>query len=401
MNYLETAQKLQAQMSAWRRDIHQHPELGFTEKRTPALVADTLRSLGIEVQTGVGRTGVVGRLGSGSPVIGIRADMDALPIQEENDVPYASQNPGVMHACGHDAHTAILLGTAKLLAEMPDRPPGEVRFLFQPCEEGSVCADDEGLTGASRMIEDGALNGIDAVIALHVASDGLSGVVVIDEGYIHASVDTFEARIIGEACHGAYPHQGIDPIFLLGQVINAVQGIRSRRLNPMAPSVVTIASVHGGDAPNAIPAAVELKGTIRTFDDEIRTQIHEELEKAFSICRALGGGYELNIRHGAPAVYNDPNVAQVIREVAREIVGDAQTATYGPTMGAEDFAFMAKSAPGAMFHLGARIGDKNRPHHSPIFNIDEQCFPVGVAVFASTVCRLLKNPELATNGTQA
>lgn len=394
MTYLEKAREIQTQMSAWRRDFHAHPELGFQEQRTAAIVAETLRSFGLQVQTGIGRTGVVGRLGSGSPVIAIRADMDALPIQETSQTAYASQNSGMMHACGHDAHTAILLGTARLFAEMPDRPAGEIRFLFQPCEEGSVCADEEGLSGAPRMIEDGALDGVDAVIALHVASEAPVGIVIIDEGFVSAAVDTFEAKIIGEGCHGAYPHHGIDPIFLLGQVITSVQGIRSRRLDPMKPAVVTIASVHAGDAPNAIPEIVELSGTIRTFDAGIREQIHKELEGAFSVCRALGGNYELTIKRGSPAGSNDPRIAEAIRAVSSRITGPEKTIRYGPSMGGEDFAYMCQKAPGAMFHLGARIADENRPHHSPIFDIDEDSFPIGAAIFIDTVCHLLNNPQI-------
>ncbi len=195
MNLLEQAHSIEDQLIGWRRDIHQHPELGFEEVRTSALVAETLRGMGITVRTNVGKTGVIGSLGSGHPVIGIRADMDALPIQEANDVPYASTHPGLMHACGHDAHTAILLGVARLLSELPDRPPGEIRFLFQPCEEKQ---DADGLSGASRMISDQALDGVDAVIALHIASEAPVGIVVIDDGPIHAAADAFEAVIKGQ-----------------------------------------------------------------------------------------------------------------------------------------------------------------------------------------------------------
>lgn len=394
MSALEKARALQEQISEWRRDFHMHPELGFREQRTPALVAEVLRSLGLDVRTGVGRTGVVGRLGSGSPVIAIRADMDALPIQESNAVPYASQTPGVMHACGHDAHTAILLATAKLLAEMPDRPAGEIRFLFQPCEEGSFCADEDGFSGAARMIEDGAVDGVDAIVALHVASEAPVGIVVIDDGFVSAAVDTFEAKIIGEACHGAYPHHGVDPIFLLGQVISNVQWIRSRRLNPMKPAVVTIASVHGGEAANAVPSFVKIGGTIRTFDDDIRTQIHSELENVMAVCRTLGGDYELKIIRGEPAGMNDARIAGVIREVSTQITGEGRTLRFGPSMGGEDFAYMQRKVPGAMFHLGAQIGNDNRPHHSPQFDLDESAFPIGAAIFVDSVCHLLRHPEI-------
>ncbi|MBL8157534.1 MAG: amidohydrolase, partial [Anaerolineae bacterium] len=240
---LDRARGLQDQLIEWRRDIHMHPELSFQEFRTARLVADTLRDMGIEVETGVGKTGVVARIGEGHPIIGIRADMDALPLQELNDVAYKSQTPNVMHACGHDAHTSMLLGVAKLLNEMPDRPAGEVRFLFQPSEEDE---DDEGKSGAVRMIEDGALEQLDAVIALHINSNIPTGQIRIATGYNSAAVDSFEATIIGEGCHGAYPHQGVDPIFILAQVINAVHGIRARRINPVHPAVISIGSVHAG-----------------------------------------------------------------------------------------------------------------------------------------------------------
>ncbi len=389
MRFMDEAQEIEPQLVAWRRDFHAHPEIGFTETRTAAIVAETLRSMGIEVETNVGKTGVVGHLGSGSPAVGIRADMDALPIEEVNPVDYASQNPGLMHACGHDAHTAILLGVARILSASP-RPPGEVRFLFQPCEEGSVCRDAEGFSGAGRMIQDCALVGLDAVIALHVASEAPVGIVAIDDGYIAAASDSFTATIIGKGGHGAYPHQSVDPIFMLGQVINIIQGIRSRKVNPMEPAVITIASVHAGDAANVIPAEVKIGGTIRSFSEDIRNQLHAELEKALSVTRAMGGDYTLKIVKGAPPLRNAPSVARIIREVAREVVGNEGTISAGPSMGAEDFSHMTNAVPGAMFHLGAQIGNDNRPHHSPYFNIDEAALPIGAAILAETTVRLLE-----------
>ncbi|RMF76996.1 MAG: amidohydrolase [Chloroflexi bacterium] len=388
MNYLERARELEQQIIDWRRDIHAHPELGFEETRTARLVADNLREMGLEVEVGVGITGVVARIGDGNgPKIGIRADMDALPIQEENDVPYKSQTPGVMHACGHDAHTAILLSVAKMLNETDDLPPGEIRFLFQPSEERW---DEEGHSGATRMIEDNALEELDAVIALHVASMSPSGTVEVADGHFMAAVDSFFATIIGEGAHGASPHTGIDPIFILGQVINAVQGIRSRRLNPTEPSVVTIGSVHAGVAPNVIPNEVKLSGTIRSYNEETRSQIHEELEKAFGVTRALGGDYTLHISRGYPSMYNDPHVADLVRAVSRDTIGEENTKEKAKTMGAEDFAYMAQKAPGAMFNLGVQLDDIKRPHHSPIFDIDEHALPIGAAVLAESAVRLLR-----------
>ena len=387
MAFLDKARAMEDQIVAWRRDIHMHTELGFEETRTSRLVADTLREMGLDVEVGVGITGVVAHIGEGRPAVGIRADMDALPIQEENDVPYASQTPGVMHACGHDSHTAMLLGVAKMLSEMSNRPAGEIRLLFQPSEEKW---DDEAKSGATRMIEDQALDDLDAVIALHVSSDLTSGVVEVAPGYVLAAVDSFEATIKGEGCHGASPHTGVDPIFIQAQIVNAIQGIRSRRLKPIAPSVVTIGAIHGGSATNIIPPEVKMLGTIRSYSEEIRSQIHEELEKAFSIARAMGGDYELSITRGYPALYNDPDVVEMMREVTTDAIGADNLEVLESRMGAEDFAYMAQKAPGAMFMLGVKMDEVNRPHHSPIFNIDEKALPIGSAILAETACRLLR-----------
>lgn len=388
MYFMDKARSIENLIIAWRREIHMHPELGFEEVRTSRLVADTLRDMGIEVEVGVGKTGVVARLGEGKPAIGIRADMDALPIQEENNVPYASQTPGVMHACGHDAHTAMLLGVAKMLNEMPDRPAGEIRLLFQPCEEKQ---DSEGKSGASRMIDDGALQGLDAVIALHVASEDPAGKIEIGSGYLMAAADRFIATITGVGCHGAAPHTGVDPIFLQAQVVNAIQGIVSRRVKPIVPAVITIGSIHGGNAHNVIPTEVKLEGTIRSYSEETRQLLHDELDKAFSIVRAMGGDYTLTIKQGYPSLNNHQKVAELIRQVAVDSLGEAALKPAEPTMGAEDFAYMIQKAPGAMFFLGARIGDEHRPHHSPIFNIDERVLYIGAAMLAETACRLLQD----------
>ncbi|NDJ62974.1 MAG: amidohydrolase, partial [Chloroflexi bacterium] len=373
----------------WRRDFHQHPEVGFQEYRTAGRVAETLRALGLSVQTEVGKTGVVGVLGSGKPVIGLRADMDALPIQEANDdINYASQHPNVMHACGHDAHTAILLGVAQMLSAMPERPAGELRFFFQPCEETE---DDEGHSGAELMVEAGALDGVDHVIALHVGSDLPAGKVVINDGSITAAVDTFYATITGTGCHGAYPQRGVDPIYILAQVINAIHGIRARRIDPVRPALISVGSVHGGDTDNVIPNEVQLTGTMRSYDDATRDQLAVELHQAFGVARALGGDYQLRIQRGCPSVFNDAQVAATIRAVARDLLGPDGLLDSPPGMGGEDFSFMTRKAPGAMFLLGAQYDEISRPHHSPIFNIDESSFAVGAAVLAETALRLLKD----------
>ena len=386
MDFLTQAQALQEQLIAWRRDIHMHPELAFEETRTSRMVADTLRDMGIEVEVGVGKTGVVAHLGDGNgPRIGIRADMDALPIQEENDVPYASQTPGLMHACGHDAHTAMLLGVARLLNES-DLPSGEIRLLFQPAEEQW---DDEGLSGASRMINDGALQDLDAVLALHIASDTPTGEVHIGPGFVNASVDDFHATIIGIGAHGAAPHTGIDPIYIQAQVINAIQGIRSRRIHPGEASVITVGSIHGGSATNVIPKEVQLTGTIRAYNEEVREQLHAELERAFTVARAFGGDYTLDITRGYPPLYNDPSVAALIDEIARQRLPAEHIKAGERVMGAEDFSYMTQLAPGAMFRLGAKLDEVHRPHHSPIFDVDEASLPIGVAVLAESAVRLL------------
>jgi amidohydrolase len=299
----------------------------------------------------------------------------------------------VMHACGHDAHTAILLTVARMFNDMKDRPPGEIRLLFQPSEEDE---DDEHKSGGLRMVEEGALDGLDAVIALHVASGMPSGKIGIMGGPSAAAVDSFEATIIGEGCHGAYPQFGIDPIYLFAQVVNAVHGNRARRINPTRPSMLSFGAVHGGDANNVIPAEIKCNGTIRSYDDETRNKLWEELEKAFSVTRALGGDYKLEISKGYPSLYNNPGVASTIREIGHAILGDDGIFPEERHMGAEDFAYMTQTAPGAMFNLGAKLGEVNRPHHSPIFDLDESSFPLGVAILAETTLHFLKNGVTST-----
>jgi amidohydrolase len=387
---LDSAKKIKDQLISWRRDFHMHPELGFEETRTAGIVAETLKEMGIRVETEVGKTGVVGHLGEGSPVVGIRADMDALPLQEANDVPYASKNPGVMHACGHDAHTAILLGVARILSEMPDRPPGEIRFLFQPSEEDW---DEELKSGATRMIEDGALEGLDAVIALHVDDSIPTGQIEINDGNASAAVDSFQATIIGQGGHGAYPHETVDPTFILAQVINAIHGIRARRIKPIDSAVISIGAIHAGHTSNVIPDSVEMMGTIRSFDTAVREQLSEELEKAFALTRAFGGNYTLTIEKGFPSMYNDPEVVELICQAVSEMLGEDKVAPSYAEMGAEDFSYMSQLAPGAMFWLGVNIDDTPRPAHSPTFDINEDALPIGAALLAEVACRLLMSPS--------
>jgi amidohydrolase len=386
------ALRLESQLSAWRRDIHAHPELGFEEHRTARLVADALRSMGVAVETGVGGTGVVGRLGQGPPAVGLRADMDALPIQEANDVPYASRVPGVMHACGHDAHVAMLLGVADLLSGSQPTFPGEVRFLFQPSEED---CDAEGRSGAPRMIEDGALDGLDAVLALHVDSEAAAGTVGVRSGYVTAAVDFYTATIIGSGCHSAFPHEGVSPISILAQVIQAVQNIRALRVDPLEPAIISIECVRAGEGVGVIPDKAHLNGNIRTYDEQVRKQLHRELERALSLARSSGGDYRLTIQSYSPATYNDPTVAEVVATVAREIGAPNAVFEPQPRLYGEDFSAMARKVPGVMAFLGVRAGKEPRPLHSPTFDLDESALPLGVAVLAGSAIRLLRAAQAA------
>jgi amidohydrolase len=381
---LAEAQIIKEQMVQWRRTIHQWPELGFDLHRTAALVTDTLAELGIEARSGVGKTGVVAYLGDGNgPVIGVRADMDALPILEENTVPYASRTPGKMHACGHDSHTAMLLGVATLLSRRSI--PGQVRLLFQPSEEGGY---DNGVSGAPRMIEDGALDGVDAVIALHVYGTLETGRILVDDGVVGAAVDTFRADIIGRGGHGAYPHETLDPVWLTSQVLNALYAIPSRRISPLQPSVVTVGVVRGGTADNVIPNSVHLEGTLRSFDGAVREQLVQDVERAMQVVRAFGGDYALRIEHGYPPLVNDPAAAGWLRSVAGDLLGGQNVDTGNVSMGAEDFAFMTQCAPGAMFALGVKPpGGQPRYLHTPTFDLDEDALPLGAAILAETALR--------------
>lgn len=383
---LDRARAIAPDLIAWRRDFHRNPELGFKERRTAQYVAKVLEDLGCRVRSGVGRTGVVAELGEGGRLIALRADMDALPIQEANAVPYASQNPGVMHACGHDAHTAMLLGAARLLAQ--ETMPGRIRFFFQPAEE---VADEEGLSGAPRMIQDGAMDSVEAVLALHVDASTAVGDVEVDEGPNSAGVDTFYASIIGKGGHGASPHKVIDPIYLASHVILGLHGIVSRHIHPFEPAVVSVGSIHGGDASNVIPERVEISGTLRFMSQEVQAIINHEIERALEIARSLGGDYELKMEPGNPPSFNNPQMVALIRAVAQDLLGAQHVLVSKPEMGAEDFAFFAEHVPGAMFYLGARLESDERRAHSPYFDIDENCLPIGTALLAESALRYLRN----------
>ncbi len=381
----QRAHEISDQLVAWRREFHARPELGFQETRTAARVAKVVDSLGYRVRTGVGRTGVVAELGQGHPVVAIRADMDALPVNEANDVPYGSQVPGVMHACGHDAHIAIALGLATLLAQ--ETFDGTVRFLFQPAEE---VGDEEGISGAPRMVEDGAMDGVDTVLALHVDGSVPVGDITVDAGPASAGVDTFYATIVGRGGHGAMPHKVVDPIYIAAQVILALHAIVSRRLHPTDPAVVSIGAIHGGEAANVIPRKVEMSGTIRFMEVVVREQLHAEIERALEVARALGGDYTLQFESGGQPMINDSGVVELIREVGTDLLGADHVQTPKVEMGAEDFGAFSELAPGAMFMLGSRIEGDERRAHDPRFDIDERCLPLGVAILAEATLRRLR-----------
>ena len=382
---LNKARAIQPEMVNWRRDFHKHPELGFEERRTAAKVAEVLAPLGYRVRTGVGKTGVVAEIGSGKPVVAIRADMDALPIEEANDVEYRSQVPGVMHACGHDAHTAIALGTAKLLAQ--EDLTGTVRFLFQPSEETE---DEEGVSGAPRMVEDGAMDGVDRVLALHVDSDSPTGEIQLATEFASAGVDTFYAKVIGKGGHGSTPHKVVDPIFISGYVILALHGIVSRQIAPHDPAVISIGTIQGGQTDNVIPEVVDMTGTIRYLNPEVQETIHAEIKKAFEVARSLGGDYELKIVVGYPPMHNHVEVVNLLKDVAGDLLGEDKIIPPEPSMGAEDYAFFLQEAKGAMFMLGCEIEGDTRRHHDPRFDIDEDCMPIGAAIMAEATLRIMK-----------
>jgi amidohydrolase len=382
---IERAQQMQDQLSAWRRDLHMYPEVGFQERRTGARVAEILASLGYRVRTGVGRTGVVGDLGQGGPIIAIRADIDALPLQEENAVPYASQIPGVMHACGHDGNTAIALGAAALLAR--ETFHGTVRFLFQPSEETE---DEEGLSGAPRMIEDGAMEDVCAVLGQHVNSRLPVGDVVLGAGASSAGIDNFYLTISGKGGHAGMPHLAVDPVYIAGHVILALKGLTARCLSPFETGVVSIGSIHAGQAENIIPDQVRMVGNIRYMEPKVADKIRAEFERAVQVARALGGDYELEIRTTTWPGVNDEGVVALIRKAAAEVVGEEHIQPREPMLGGEDFGLLLKKAPGAMFGTGCRIEGDERQHHNPRFDLDERGLPIGAAILALAACQYLK-----------
>lgn len=390
VDLLQQARTLAPDLVALRRALHRHPELSFQEHATAARVAGELRALGLTVRTGVGRTGVTAELGSGEgPTVALRADMDALPIQEETGAAYASEVPGVMHACGHDVHMSGLVGAARLLVEeyrAGRLPPGRVRLLFQPSEEGM---DSEGRSGAVRMIEDGAMDGVDAVLGLHVWAHLPAGVLYLREGPLMAGSDEVVVEVRGRSSHAARPDEGVDALVLAAQGILAAQTVVSRGLSPMQRGVVSFGTIEGGVAPNVLADRVRLHGTLRYFEDEVRGRLRAGVERAFATAGVMGGSAEVSFRSGYPPVVNDPRTTAAVREATAALLGAGALQEAEPMMGAEDFAFLARRAPGTFLWLGAGLPDR-REHHHPRFEIDESVLPVGAAVLAAGARKLLE-----------
>jgi amidohydrolase len=367
-----------------RRDFHMNPELGNEEMRTSEIIAKTLESLGLKVKRGVAGTGVVGLLeGSGKgKTVALRADMDALPIQDLKEVEYSSRVAGKMHACGHDAHMAVLLGTAMVLSEVRDRIRGRVKFIFQPAEETTG--------GALRMVEEGVLEDpkVDAIFGLHVSPEIQTGWIGVRYGVANACSDTFEIIIKGRAAHGAYPDKGIDAIAVAAQLINSYQLIISRRINPLEPGVLTIGTINGGSQANIIADEVKLTGTVRTLDEDARKIILNEMETiARHICRGMGGDCEFSLVPGYPLLVNNSGMVNLVEEAAKKVVGERIIHISRPKLGVEDFAYYLQKIPGAFWRLGT--GNKKRGTecipHNPYFDIDEDALAVGVAVHVQTV----------------
>ncbi|HTJ28645.1 MAG TPA: amidohydrolase [Candidatus Limnocylindria bacterium] len=381
MPTVEVPEEVVAEVVATRRDLHEHPELGFEEHRTAELVARRLEALGFEVHTGIGRTGVVGVLRGTRPgkTIMLRADMDALPIDEENDVPYRSRSAGTMHACGHDGHVAILLGAARVVMSRRDEVAGTVCFLFQPAEEGKG--------GARAMVEDGVLErfGIERAYGLHLASAHPVGQVGFREGPFYASSDSIEITIEGKGGHGAAPHLSIDPVYVAAQFVVAVQQIVSRQVDPIEPAVVTVGAIHGGTTHNVIPSRVELLGTVRAFDADVRAKMAERIERVLSgVCESSGASYTFEYLWRYPVTSNDAEQTRYARALAERVAGPAQVAEVPRLMGAEDFSFFAERVPACFFTLGSNGGEDSAfPHHHARFDIDESALATGVRMMTA------------------
>ena len=378
---------------AMRRDLHEHPELAFEEVRTSGIVAQRLRTMGLEVQTGVAKTGVVGLLRGGvskpgAKTIAIRADMDALPIQEMNDINYRSTIDGKMHACGHDGHTSILLAVADLLNKRREELTGNVKFVFQPAEES--------IGGAEPMIKEGAMQDVDGIIGLHLISDYPLGRVGVRVGPIFASADRFVLTVNGKGGHAAIkPEASIDPIVISAYIVTALQTLISRETSPFSPAVITIGKIQAGTAFNIIPESAEMHGTIRAFSAEHRSKLIRRMgEIAQGIATAMGGSCEVEVIGGCPPCVNDPKMTEIVRDAATAAVEEKEVDASEEVMttGSDDMACFLEAVPGCYFIVGAKNEEKgaNYPHHHPRFNIDEDALPIGVEVLTRTAMDFLK-----------
>jgi amidohydrolase len=380
---------LQSSLVEWRRKLHQKPELGFQEHITAQFIQQKLEEWQIPHQTEIAKTGIVATIKSNSPgkILAIRADMDALPIQEANEVPYCSQHDGKMHACGHDGHTAIALGTAYYLAQHRDNWSGTVKIIFQPAEEGPG--------GAKPMIEAGVLHNpdVDAIIGLHLWNNLPLGTIGVRSGALMAAVECFRCQILGKGGHGAMPHQTVDSIVVASQIVNALQTIVSRNINPLDAAVVTIGEFHAGTALNVIADTANLSGTIRYFDSKLETLISHRLEAIISsICQMHGADYKLDHWQLYPPTINDSAIAELVRSVAAEVVETPiGVVPECQTMGGEDMSFFLQQVPGCYFFLGSANPDQGLayPHHHPRFDFDETALGMGVEIFVRCVEKFL------------
>jgi len=393
-DFLNEAKQLFSYTQTLRRDFHLHPELGFREVRTGGIVAKELEALGIEVTKGVGKTGVVGLLEGAKPgpTLLLRFDMDALPIVEETGAEYASQNNGVMHACGHDGHTAIGLTVAKMLNARRDELAGTIKFCFQPSEEGN---NGEEVGGAEMMMRDGVLDSpkVDMTLALHLWNEKPLGWVGIARGPVMAGADIFSVKVIGKGGHGAIPNATVDPVVAAANIVNALQSIVSRNVAPLETAVVSVTTIHGGTAFNVIPQEVTLEGTIRTFDNGVRQKVVERFEQiARGVGEGMGCQIEVNIKRLTPALVNNDSVTAQVQETARRVLSESHLETAGYiTMGAEDMAFMLEKIPGCFFFIGSN--DKSRHldygHHHPKFDFHEEALVRGAALMAAAAMDVL------------
>lgn len=388
----DTTMTLEEQVISWRRHLHQHPELSFQEHETAQFVEQQLRSMtGLSI-TRPTETSVLavlkGNAGPG-PTVLLRADMDALPIQEESDVEFASRHPGVMHACGHDGHTAMLLGAAKVLSEQRDTLRGELRFIFQHAEELFP-------GGAQQVVDAGVMDGVNVAIGAHLFSPIPVGLIALKSGPLMAAPDTFEVTVIGKGGHGALPHETIDPVVIAAQIVMALQTIVSRQRDPLEPAVVSVTTIHAGTAHNVIPGSAALTGTVRTFDPALRKQIPQLMERLVDgVTRAYGATYQLRYEFGYRATVNDAATTEVLRQVVCETLGREALMDATPTMGGEDFSAYLTKAPGSFFFIGARNDDAgiNAPHHHPNFAIDERALGYGVQVLVAAARKLTAPPS--------